>query len=84
MSKKEDKSDPFFVIGRRFDKKYIYMVTEREAASPANFDNSFFQILPADQDTMESMKTSSDKTIRFGDEILFKHINSGKYLSVAL
>lgn len=32
----------------------------------ANFDNSFFQALPADPDAMASMKSSLDKTVRFG------------------
>lgn len=54
---------------------------EKEAEAPANFDNSFFQILPADN---ENLKSTHDKTVRFGDEVLFKHINSSKYLAVAL
>ena len=66
-SKNGDKSDPFFVVGRRFDKKYIFMVPSIEASNPANFDNSFFQVLPADPDAMASMKSSLDKTVRFGD-----------------
>lgn len=72
------------MIGRRFDKKYIFMVPEIEASNPANFDNSFFQVLPADPDIKAGLQNSLDKTVRFGDEVLLKHINSGKYLSVAM
>ena len=78
----------YFVIGKRFDKKCIYLVESNDVENVSNFDNSFFEIQRfegADNTNNVNPKEQggTEQPIKFGDEIKFRHINSGKYLSVA-
>lgn len=34
----------YYVIGKKFDKKCIYLVEEQEVENVSNFDNSFFEV----------------------------------------
>lgn len=34
----------YYVIGKRFDKKCIYLVESNDVENVSNFDNSFFEI----------------------------------------
>jgi hypothetical protein len=34
----------YYVIGKRFDKKCIYLVESKDVENVSNFDNSFFEI----------------------------------------
>lgn len=70
---------------RRFDKRYIYLVHKDEIKNFANSDNSLWEIVHAEKNPYISGQNFVDtirRDVKFGDEVLFRHVNSGKYLSI--